>query len=130
MAFCSSWIIRNRFAACGFPFAESIRIRLFSGFPVARARAGKPIVALATSRSSNCAGTTSFWIRQSSASCSSPAAGADPYDSHWRKSYCRFRCEAIEKRCPVTDDDYYYAFRPMCSGTEYGYCPVNVFARR
>ena len=58
------------------------------------------------------------------------AAADNPYESHWRKSYCRFRCEAIEQRCPVADSDFYYAYRPLCGAAEYDYCPRNVTGRR
>ncbi|MEJ8568630.1 hypothetical protein V3330_13440 [Wenzhouxiangellaceae bacterium CH-27] len=42
------------------------------------------------------------------------AAADVPYESTWRKSYCRFRREAIEDGCPVSDQDFYYPMRQMC----------------
>lgn len=56
------------------------------------------------------------------------AATDDPRESTWRDSYCKQRCEAIQERCPIADDYFYYRFRYMCSNSEYGYClyrPAN-----
>ena len=50
------------------------------------------------------------------------AATDDPRESAWRDSYCKQRCEAIEERCPVADDYFYYRFRYMCGTTEYWNC--------
>jgi hypothetical protein len=57
------------------------------------------------------------------------AAADDPYNSTWRETYCRFRCEAIEDDCPVDDRDFYYKIRPMCRNTQYDYCWLQHPAR-
>jgi hypothetical protein len=42
------------------------------------------------------------------------AAADDPLESTYRKSYCRFRKEAIEDQCPVPDSFYYYRYQQIC----------------
>jgi hypothetical protein len=42
------------------------------------------------------------------------ATADNPYESGWRKSYCRFRNEAIDDQCPVADSYYYYRYDNMC----------------
>ncbi len=42
------------------------------------------------------------------------AASGNPRESSWRESYCKFRCEAIEERCPVADDYFYYRYAELC----------------
>jgi len=42
------------------------------------------------------------------------AASDNPRESSWRKSYCKFRCEAIQESCPVADDYFYYRYTELC----------------
>lgn len=48
----------------------------------------------------------------------SMAGADDPRESIWRDTYCRFRCEANAKRCPVNDSTFYYSFNSVCRGPE------------
>ncbi len=52
------------------------------------------------------------------------AAADDPYQSKWKDTYCRFRCEARQKRCAVAADYYYFDYSRMCRNTDHAYCPV------
>lgn len=46
------------------------------------------------------------------------AASGNPRESTWRGSYCKQRCEAIQERCPVADDYFYYRYRYVCQGSD------------
>jgi hypothetical protein len=42
------------------------------------------------------------------------SAADDPKKSIWREDYCKWRCEALQKNCPVADSYFYYRHREIC----------------
>jgi hypothetical protein len=42
------------------------------------------------------------------------AAADNPRESVWREDYCKWRCEAIQQRCPVADSFFYYRYQTLC----------------
>jgi hypothetical protein len=50
------------------------------------------------------------------------SATDDPMESIWRENYCRWRCDAVERKCGVPDSYFYYRYNRLCPHENWNGC--------
>jgi hypothetical protein len=50
------------------------------------------------------------------------SAADNPMESIWRENYCRWRCDAVERKCGVPDSYFYYRYNRLCPHENWNGC--------